>query len=106
VSHAPFAIKPRGNIGEHALAQDFEHASVAEEARNGDVAAFIESAPFGRIKLEPSAVGCKAIEAEFADSQIDAFADLAAHFSEAVPAQVLPRQRPLEKGGAIAIIHC
>jgi len=102
VSHAPFA----GNIGEHALAQDLEHALVAEEARDSDVAAFIESAPLRRINFQPSAIGCKAIKAKFADSQLEAFADLAADFSKAEPAQVVLRQRPLEKGSAIAIVHC
>jgi hypothetical protein len=70
------------------------------------VAAFIESAPLRRITLEPSAVGYKAVKAEFADSQLEAFADLAAHLSESGPAQIVLRQRPLEKGGAIAIVHC
>ncbi len=106
MSRAPFAGNPRGNVGEHALAQDLEHAFVAEEARDGDMAAFVEGAPFLRIKLEPSAVSCKAVQAEFADSQLEAFADLASHFSKAGPTQVLLRQGPLEKGGAIAIVHC
>lgn len=93
-------------FGEYARAQDLEHAFVAKEARDGDVAAFIESMPFRRIKLELSAVGCKAVKAELANSLLEAFADLAADFSEAGPAQVLLRQRPLEKGDAIAIVHC
>jgi hypothetical protein len=69
------------------------------------VTAFIESAPFCRINFQPSAVCCKAVKAKLVDSLLEAFADLAARFSEAGPAQVLLWQRLLEKGGAIAI-HC
>ena len=86
--------------------QDLEHAFVAEEAQDGDVAAFIETALFLRINLEPSAVSCKVANSEFADSQLEAFADLASHFSKTGPTQALLRQGPLEKGGAIAIVHC
>jgi hypothetical protein len=59
MSRAPFAGNPRGNVGEHALAQDLEHVLAAEEARDDDVTAFIESAPFCRINFQPSAVAAK-----------------------------------------------
>jgi len=69
------------------------------------MAAFIEGAPLRRIGLEPAAIGRKIVKSEFADSSLQALADLTAHFTEAGPAQVALRQCPLEKGGAIAIVH-
>ena len=69
------------------------------------MAAFIEDAPLFRISLQPAAVGHKMGKAEFADASLEALADLAAHLAEAGPAQVALRQRPPEKGGAIAIVH-
>jgi hypothetical protein len=69
------------------------------------MAAFIEGPPLCRIGLQPAAVGCEVAKAEFADSPLQAFAHLAAHFAEAAPPQVALRQRPLEKGCAIAIVH-
>ena len=65
-----FAGDGRRDVGEYVLAQDLEHASVAEEARDGDVAAFIERAPLRRIGLEPASVGRKVVKSEFQESSL------------------------------------
>ena len=69
------------------------------------MAALIEGAPLRRIGLEPAAIGRKVIKSEFADSPLQALANLAAHLTEAGPTEVMVRQCPLEKDSAIAIVH-
>jgi len=69
------------------------------------VAAVIEGAPLRLIGLKPTAVGRKVVKSEFVDSPRQALADLTANFAKAGPVQIALRQGPLEKGGAIAIVH-
>jgi hypothetical protein len=95
----------RRDFREHVFFQDLEYASVAEEPGDGDVAAVIEGAPLRLIGLKPTAVGRKVVKSEFVDSPRQALADLTAHFAKAGPVQIALRQGPLEKGGAIAIVH-
>jgi hypothetical protein len=95
----------RRDIGENALAQDLEHTSISEEARDGDVAALIERVPLRRVGLKPAAIVRKVVKSKFPDSSLQALADLTAHLSKARPAKVALRQCPLEKGGTIAIVH-
>jgi hypothetical protein len=69
------------------------------------VAAFVEGTPLGGISLKPAAVGRKVVKSEFEDSSFQVPADLTAHFAKAGPAQLALRQRPLEKGHAVVIVH-
>src|ERR1700730_18420820 len=86
-------------------AQYLEHVPVAEKSRNGDMATFIEDTPFGRIDLKSRPIGDKVCESEIVHTPLDPFAELTAHLAEAGPAQLELRQRPLQEGGTIRIVH-
>ena len=87
------------------LRTDSEHAPVAEESRNGDVAAFIEHLPLRRIGCEPRPIGGEVFKAELTHTLVQPLADLAAHFAKTPPAQIKLRQRPLQESRAIHVVH-
>ena len=52
-----------------------------------------------------SAGGGKIVQLEFSDAPLEPLANLALYLTEARPLQVELRQRPLQKGYAIHIVH-
>ncbi len=100
-----FADGARRDLRKHAFAQDLVHTPVAVETGNRYHAAAIEGGPLRRIGLEAAPVGCKIGKSEFADSPLQALADLAAHLTKSGPAEIALRERPLEEASAISIVH-
>ena len=69
------------------------------------MATFIEGAPLCGIDLKSLSVCSEVRELEIGDTSREPFANLAAYLAIARPAQIELRQRPLEKGYAVAILH-
>ena len=82
-----------------------EHGRVALEAGDRDVAELVQQPPLTRVRREVGAVGGEVGEVELPQSPRDASADLAADSAEARPAQMHPRERPLEERDAVDVAY-
>ena len=102
---APFSLGALRKFGEHMTTQSFEHASVAEKSRNGDVATFVEHAPLRWVGFEPLAVRRETCELEDPQASLESLADLPAHFAKAQPAEAQSRQSPLQESCTVRIVH-
>jgi hypothetical protein len=69
------------------------------------VATFVENAPLRRIGLKPGPVSREVGKPEIVHAPLEPVANLAADLAESCPAQAELRQRPLQEGRAILVIH-
>ena len=69
------------------------------------MAAAVDNLPLGAIILQTCSIGGEIRKLKVMHAPLEAFADLAAHLAETWPAQVDLRQRPLQEGRAIRIVH-
>jgi hypothetical protein len=90
-----------GELWQYAHAQDFKHCPFPEEARNGDVAAIVQGAPFCGVGFEARPIRGEVCQLKFANAALEPLADLAVNLAEAWPVQVELRQRPVQKLYAI-----
>ncbi len=95
-----------GQLGQHFVPKTLENATVAIEPRNRNPAEAVQDRPFRRMRFQVAAVVRDPGQAEFLQSPVNPFVDLAAHLAEARPAQPKPRHRPLQEFSALLIRHC
>src|SRR3954469_20904095 len=94
-----------GELWQDHSTQDIEHALVAIQARDGDIAEIVDYGPLVRGCLEPTSILLECLQPQLIHPAPKSLAYLGADLAEPRPAQSQLRQGPLQKGRTLVLAH-